>query len=260
MVLEFQDGERQKSVDWRQVLVDDSQAAAHRTLSVTLTSAVSSPAGAVIGSLRTATVSVLDDETAGAVSFVGPTHTYDLASSTSSGPEIVRTGGVSGRLLVRVEYSSGNTAAAGPLPEPVTLEFLPGVSRRIVPIPALTASANGMQPVVVLKLSLAAGSAQGAVVGGTPETRVEYQSAPISTVPVQIRKFESLSANAFRLSVSGPPGGKHVVETSADLITWKTLTTANTVVTQGEPVVTVDVPADAASMRNFFRLRTLVGQ
>lgn len=260
MVLEFQDGERQKSVDWRQVLVDDSQAAAHRTLSVTLTSAVSSPAGAVIGSLRTATVSVLDDETAGAVSFVGPTHTYDLASSTSSGPEIVRTGGVSGRLLVRVEYSSGNTAAAGPLPEPVTLEFLPGVSRRIVPMPALTASANGMQPVVVLKMSLAAGSAQGAVLGGTSETRVEYRSAPIPTVPVQIRKFESLSANAFRLSVSGPPGGKHVVETSADLITWKTLITANTVVTQGEPVVTVDVPADAASMRNFFRLRTLVGQ
>lgn len=260
MALEFQDGERQKTVDWMQVLVDDSQAATHRTLSVALTSAVSSPAGAVIGSLRTATVSVLDDETAGAVSFVGPTHTYDLASSSSSGPEIVRTGGVSGRLLVRVEYSSGNTAAAGPLPEPVTLEFLPGVSRRIVPMPALTASANGMQPVVVLKMSLAAGSAQGAVVGGTSETRVEYRSAPISTVPVQIRKFESLSANAFRLSVSGPPGGKHVVETSADLITWKTLTTANTVVTQGEPVVTVDVPADAASMRNFFRLRTLVGQ
>ena len=127
-------------------------------------------------------------------------------------------------------------------------------------MPALTASANGMQPVVVLKMSLAAGSAQGAVVGGTSETRVEYQSAPISTVPVQIRKFESLSANAFRLSVSGPPGAKHVVETSADLVTWKTLTTANTVVTQGEPVVTVDVPADAASMRNFFRLRTLVGQ
>jgi hypothetical protein len=89
--------------------------------------------------------------------------------------------------------------------------------------------------------------------------RVQYLSAPIAVVPAWIRKIESPSANVFRLSVSGPAGGKHSVETSFDLLTWKALNTPVTVVTQGDPIVLVEIPVDASATRSFFRLRTLLG-
>ena len=259
MVMEFQDGERLKNIDWTRLLADDNQVAPNRTVTVTLMSVASSPVGGVLGGNRTAVVSILDDESAGIVAFAGTNQTFDVTSVTASGPGILRSEGLAGRLLVRVEYLAGNSSAAGQLPEAVTLEFATGVTRRIVPLPALTAPANGPQPLLVLRLSLAPGTTQGAALGGPTEMRVQYLSAPIAVVPAWIQKIESPSANVFRLSVSGPAGGKHSVETSFDLLTWKALNTPVTVVTQGDPIVLVEIPVDASATRSFFRLRTLLG-
>jgi len=259
LVLEFLDGERVRNPDWTRVLAGDATPAPSRTIGIQITSVVSQTAGAVLGPLASAVVTVLDDDVAGTVAFPGTTLAFDGGKPLAVGPAVVRSGGVAGRLLVRVEYLAGNSSASGQMPDPVVLELAHGVGRRIVPMPVLTAPRGGPKPVVILRISLAPGSAPGSAVGLPSEMRVDYLEAAVAAVPLRISGIDILPGQRWRLAVTGPTDATHSVETSPDLLVWRALPVPVTVKTLGETAVSVDLPGDAAPGPGFFRLRTVQG-
>jgi hypothetical protein len=161
---------------------------------------------------------------------------------------LVRQGGVAGQLVAKLDF-----AAAGQTFPPVEIEFPPGVSRRIVPLPELTGAAVGGTTVTV-NVSLTPDSAPGGTVGTPAEVRVAYAAA---ATPLRILRLEAAGTGSVRLSVVGPAGNRHRIEASTDLIFWAPLSEAGELATQGDTPVTAEVPTTAPG--RFLRLRPVGG-
>jgi hypothetical protein len=246
LTLAFRDGERFRSLDWSALLVDDTRPNPDRTITVTLTGASASAPGVSLGDARSAVATVLDDDAAGSLAFSGTS--YRHAPGTPSMLSLVRQGGVAGQLVAKLDF-----AAAGQTFPPVEIEFPPGVSRRIVPLPELTGAAVGGTTVTV-NVSLTPDSAPGGTVGTPAEVRVAYAAA---ATPLRILRLEAAGTGSVRLSVVGPAGNRHRIEASTDLIFWAPLSEAGELVTQGDTPVTAELPTTAPG--RFLRLRPVGG-
>jgi hypothetical protein len=252
LTLEFRDGERFRAIDWASLLANDTATNPGRTVMVTLTGATSIPEGATLhGDLR-ATATILDDDSVGSLAFVTATHLHDPGSPSTL--RLVRIGGVSGRLVAQIDFAAADGELGTNLPPPGLIEFPNGVSQRLVLLPNLPAP-GGIPPTLILKLSLAADSAAGGTLGFPAEVRVDYAAERSGA---KIVRLEAVGNGTGQISLTGPIGLRHRIESSGNLRTWFPLFNTGEIVTKGETAVSTEVPIGTAS--EFFRVRRVDGE
>lgn len=211
-VLEFSPGQTAKTI--AVPILDDTLDETTETVLLKL----SSPTNAVLGTPATATLEILDNDP--------PTVNFgsaDYPVGESAGSVTVEVGlSKSYGQTIYVDYATGGgTATAGQdyVPTTGTLIFAPGQTNRTFLVTILPDSKADPEETIGLHLS--------GYVNVTPGTRVQATVTIVDDDSFWLTGLGFTETGAFRLRITGPAGGRALLQTSPDLNQWSDLKTLN---------------------------------
>jgi NOL1/NOP2/fmu family ribosome biogenesis protein len=177
LLLEFADGELQRSVDPALLLVDNTDPEAETEFVVRLQLASDAPNGTRLGAQSQTALRVIDNDAPGTIGFADLVYTVGEDGSALVPVVLERTGGTAGAIRVNVIPASG-TAQVGKDVQAgaILVEFAPGQVRKIVDLPIVNDLEMEATESFTVGLELLPGSAPGAglVVGATTaEIRIQ---------------------------------------------------------------------------------------
>ena len=131
ITVDFPDAVTQKAVDLSPALRDDADPRLDRWITASLTLASDAPIGASLGLKTQGEIRVLDDDSAGSIGFAS--NQFEGTEGRQVALELRRVDGIAGRIVALVRLLGG-TASVGQdyLGAVLTVEFLPGQTRKVV--------------------------------------------------------------------------------------------------------------------------------
>jgi len=196
VTVSFKEGETTKTLTIP--IVDDTSAETNETINLTLSSPTG---GSTLGSQKTATVTILDDDkSAGEIAFC---NCFDVYRVKEDGTPIARiklerSGGATGVVTVKLQLSNGTAIAPGDYNNtPITLTFADGEISKIVNVPIVNDTIDEPDETILLTLTNPTG---GATLGAKKTATFVIQD---DDLPPPIPGEISFSGNQYRVEENG---------------------------------------------------------
>ncbi len=219
--LDFADGELFRSVDLRDLILDNATPDPERKIPVTLSLATGAPSSAKVAQPLTGVLTVVDNDAPGTVGFAAGEFSVSEDGTPLQPVVLERQGGSAGTILLEVTPSvpggGGSTAGADFTTGPIAVSFGPGELRRTIRVPVVDDSIVESAEKLQLSIRLAAGSAPGSAVDSAKSTALVSIIDNDGAAVLQLVRSE---AGALKYFARGPVRGRHVLQSSSNLKDW----------------------------------------
>jgi hypothetical protein len=244
--LDFADGELFRSVDLRDLIIDNATPDPERKLPVTLSLAAGAPTTAKVAEPLTGVLTVVDNDSPGTVGFAVGEFSVSEDGTPLQPVVLERRGGSAGTILIEVTPSvptgGGSTEGADFTTGSIPVSFGPGELRRTILVPVVDDAIVESTEKLQLTITLAAGSAPGSSVDIAASTALVSIIDNDGPAELQVVRNE---AGDLKYFARGPVRGRHLLQSSSNLTDW--VTVGGEIQTQGaETPILLGIPAGAA--------------
>ncbi|MEL7332105.1 MAG: Calx-beta domain-containing protein [Cyanobacteria bacterium J06560_2] len=198
IVVDFADGETTKTITIP--VIDDGVSETSETVSAILAAPTG---GTTLGAQSTTTISILDNDAPGTLSFEAANFEMGEDGTALSEISIVRTGGSSGAVSATVQLTDGTaTAPADYSSAPITVTFANGKTVQTVTVPIVDdATIEGRESLSLTLGNLTGGAGLGSQT--TAELTIVDNDAAVSADPIRIEAESIQSTETYRIEDVG---------------------------------------------------------
>jgi hypothetical protein len=212
ITVDFPDAVTQQVVDLSPALRDDADPRPDRWITASLILASDAPIGASLGSITRGEIRVLDDDSAGSIGFTS--NRFEGTEGSEVALELRRVDGTAGRIVALVRLLGG-TATVGQdyLGAVLTVEFLPGQTRKVVKLDWVDDSVVEGKESVNATLEIGTGSAVGSglmvqgastvIEVGDDDLPPASNSAPVATGVAPGASLTVMAGTSTQLTLQG---------------------------------------------------------
>ena len=202
----FADGEISKAVDLVNRIATDGELEGNETIRLGVVLAAGALTGAAVGMQSSATLTVVDADSAGSFAFTQADFEVRENGSEPNTVTIARTGGTAGAVTVVVTpapMAGGATPGVDYLPSPISVTFAAGAQYRRVTIPVVRDSQTEGNERFEAVLSLGAIAPAGATLGTQKTATVTILDVPNTAPTATARSMVVLEDSVLNLTLSG---------------------------------------------------------